>query len=73
VPIRQFIKGELISAEFNRLNIASARSLRLLGLVDRSDPVSDIVAKKVIDVGTSGLTDPQKIADAVASHFLKTA
>jgi hypothetical protein len=73
VPIRQFIKGELISAEFNRLNIASARSLRLLELVDRSDPVSDIVAKKVVDVGTSGLTDPQKIADAVASHFLKTA
>jgi hypothetical protein len=73
MPIRQFIRGELTSAEFNRLNVAYARSLRLLDLTDRNDPVSDIVAKKVVDVGTSGLTDPEEIAKAVVSHFLKTA
>jgi hypothetical protein len=69
MPIRQFIT----SAEINRLNVAYARSLRLLDLTDRNDPVSDIVAKKVVDVGTSGLTDPEEIAKAVVSHFLKTA
>jgi hypothetical protein len=40
------------SAEINRLNIAYAKTLRMLDLVDRFDPVTEIVAKKVINVGT---------------------
>jgi hypothetical protein len=43
----------------------------MLELVDRRDPVTEMVAKKVIDVGTSGVTDPQEIADIAASHFRK--
>ena len=43
----------------------------MLDLIDRSDPVTEIVAKKVLEVGTSGVTDPQEIADAVVSHFRK--
>ena len=43
----------------------------MLELVDRRDPVTEMVAKKVIDVGTSGVTDPQEIAEAVVNHFRK--
>jgi hypothetical protein len=43
----------------------------MLDLVDRNDPITDLVAEKVIDVGTSSVTDPKEIADAVVSHFLK--
>jgi hypothetical protein len=71
MPIRQFIKVEMESAEIKRLNIAYAKALRMLDLVDRSDPITELVAKKVIEVGTSGVTDPQEIADTVVSHFRK--
>ena len=43
----------------------------MLELVDRRDPVTEMVAKKVIEVGTSGVTDPQEIAEMVVSHFRK--
>ena len=71
MPIGQFIKGELGSAEINRLDVAFATTLRMLDLTEHDDPISDIVAKKVVDVGTSGVTDPQEIADAVIGYFLK--
>ena len=57
------------SADINRLNVAYAKALRMLDLIDRSDPITEIVAQRVIEAGTSGVTDPQEIADAVVSHF----
>ena len=72
MPIGQFIKGELGSAEVKRLDVAYATTLRMLDLTEHDDPISDIVAEKVVDVGTSGVTDPQDIADAVVGYFLKT-
>jgi hypothetical protein len=71
MPIRRYITVEMESAEIKRLNSAYAKALRMLDLVDRSNPVTEIVANKVIEVGTSGVTDPQEIAEAVVSHFRK--
>ena len=71
MPIRRYITVEMESAEIKRLNSAYAKALRMLDLVDRSDPVTEIVANKVIEVGTSGVTDPQEIAEMVVSHFRK--
>ena len=71
MPIRQYIKVEMGSADINRLNVAYAKALRMLDLIDRSDPITEIVAQRVIEAGTSGVTDPQEIADAVVSHFRK--
>ena len=71
VPIRQYIKVEMGSADINRLNVAYAKALRMLDLIDRSDPVTEIVAKKVLEVGTSGVTNPQEIAEIVVSNFRK--
>jgi hypothetical protein len=71
MPIRQYIKVEMGSADINRLNVAYAKALRMLDLVDRSDPIAGIVAKKVIEVATSGVTDPREIAEIVVSHFRK--
>jgi hypothetical protein len=63
MPIRPFIKTELDSAEIARLNAAYAKALHALGLVDRNDPITDIVARKIVELGTSGVSDPQEIAD----------
>ncbi len=43
----------------------------MLELVDRSDPVTKMVAEKVIEIGTSRVTTPQQIADTVVSDFCK--
>ena len=71
MPIRQFINGDIGSADINRLNIAYAKALRMLHLIDRNDPVTEMVAKKVVEVGTSGVTDPQEIAVIVVKSFGK--
>ena len=70
MPIRKYIKVEMESAEVERLNVAYAKVLRMLNLVDRHDPFAEIVAREVIDVGqSSGVTDAQDVADTVVRHF----
>jgi hypothetical protein len=69
MPIRHFINGGMGQAEIERLNIAFAKALRMLDLVDRSDPSTKMIGEKIVDVGTSGITDPQDIAEIVVSHF----
>ena len=71
MPIRHFINGDMGQAEIERLTIAFAKALRMLDLVDRSDPITKMIGEKIVDVGTSGITDPQDIAEIVVSHFRK--
>ncbi len=72
MPIREIIKGDVGSAEIERLNTAYDDVLRKLDLVDRDDPVTKVIGEKVVEVGTSGVTDPSEIAEIVVKHFLKT-
>jgi hypothetical protein len=39
-----------------------SRSLRALGLKDRSDPITQLVAEKIIAVGRLGIEDPAEIS-----------
>jgi hypothetical protein len=48
--------------EIRRLTTAYEQALRGLGLVDRDDPLSEIVAKKVIKIAQGGVRDPADIA-----------
>ena len=53
--------------EIRRMTTAYEDALRVLGLVDRTDPVTEIVAKKVIEIAQTGERDPFRIrARAVA-------
>jgi hypothetical protein len=36
-------------------------------LVDRDDPITDIVAKKVVEIGMDGVRNPAMIAEAVVN------
>jgi hypothetical protein len=40
---------------------AYEQTLRELGLKDRSDPLTEIVAKKVIEIRQTGIRDPAQI------------
>ncbi len=52
----------LSQEEVGRLNDAYERALHSLHLVDRNDPITEIVAKKIIEIGQTGLSDPVQIS-----------
>jgi hypothetical protein len=63
MPLTRLLKGTAFGPdEIRILNEAYKSALRSLSLVDRNDPLTEIVARKVIDLGRSGLTDPAQIA-----------
>jgi hypothetical protein len=43
------------------LTTAYDAALQLLRLTDRTDPVTEIIAKKIIEIARSGERDPSKI------------
>ena len=45
-----------------RLNTAYRDVLRSLHLVDRNDPIAEIVAKAVIEIGATGVREPSEIS-----------
>src|SRR5437588_316329 len=48
--------------DIDRLVTAYEKALRALGLSDRGDPMTLIVAKAVIDIGQTGVRDPAQIS-----------
>ena len=48
--------------QVERLNRAYTYALASLHLVDRNDPIVDIVAKKISEVGATGISDPKQIS-----------
>jgi hypothetical protein len=49
--------------EIERMTTAYADALRVLGLVDRTDGITEIVAKKVIEIAQTGERDPLRIRE----------
>jgi hypothetical protein len=63
MPInRSLVGSKLTPEEIERLDGAFTFTLRSLSLVDRGDPLCEIVAKKVIEIGESGVLDPAEIS-----------
>ncbi|OKO87557.1 hypothetical protein AC629_13450 [Bradyrhizobium sp. NAS80.1] len=62
MPIRRLLRdSKLTPQEIDRLDEAYAFALRSLDLVDRNDPLTEIVARKIIEIGAS-VHDPAEIA-----------
>ena len=47
--------------EIERMTTAYEDALRVLGLSDRADPLTEILAKKIIEIAQTGERDPAKI------------
>jgi hypothetical protein len=63
MPInRLFEEGKIKPEEVERLNRAFTFTLQRLYLVDRNDPVCEIVARKVIEIDRAGTHDPDEIS-----------
>jgi hypothetical protein len=70
MPInRLFREGRIKPEEFERLDRAFSFTLKRLHLVDRNDPVCDIVARKVLDIDAAGTHEPEEIARLAAQEF----
>ena len=65
MPINRFLAESMLEPDqVERLNKAYTFALRSLDLVDRNDPIVDIVAKKIIEVAaTTGSRDPKVISN----------
>jgi len=48
--------------DISRLAAAYEATLQALGLADRNDPITELVARKIIEIGQTGVRDPQQIS-----------
>ena len=70
MPINRLLQNsKLEPAEREVLNLAFIRALRLLHLKDRSDPICEIVARKIIEIGATGAGDPVVISEIAARQL----
>ena len=63
MPIQRLLQDLEIEAEaVTRLVHAYEETLHALRLVDRTDPITDLVARKVIEIGRAGGRDAAEIS-----------
>lgn len=69
MPIDRLLKDSKLEPEqIARLNAAYSYALRSLSLVDRNDPLTEMIARKIIEVGAAE-TDPAKISQIAVLYF----
>jgi hypothetical protein len=56
--------------EIKVLAEAYERTLRKLSLVDRNDPITEMVAKKIVEMGQRGVRDPKQLAELAIKELL---
>jgi hypothetical protein len=63
MPLSRLLKdSELTTPDIERLNKAYTFALRSLSLVDRNDPLTEIIGRKIIEIGAN-VHDPAEIAE----------
>ncbi|OSJ22119.1 hypothetical protein BSZ19_46880 [Bradyrhizobium japonicum] len=63
MPIYRLLQNKPLGPEeISRLTAAYEQALQGIGLVDRNDPIAEMIAKKIIEIGQTGVRDPADIA-----------
>jgi hypothetical protein len=66
MAIYGYLQNSGFDPETIRVMTAAYESAReRLGLVDRSDPLTQLVAKKVIEIAQTGVRDPDQLCERV--------
>ena len=55
--------------QISRLSEAYERTLRTLSLVDRNGPLTEMIAKRIIEIGQTGMKDPAQISKLAIKDF----
>jgi hypothetical protein len=70
MTIRRLLKdSNLTPEETQRLCLAYKSALRSLHLVDRNDPIAELVAKKIIEIRIAGVRDPAEICKVAVKRL----
>jgi hypothetical protein len=48
--------------EIDRLTTVYEQTLRALSLKDRNDPLTQLIARKILEIGQTGIEDPAEIS-----------
>ena len=69
MPITPFLKSRVFEPEVTRaMGIAFENTCKSIKLLDRSDPLNEIIAMRIIALASSGEHDPDRLyADALAA------
>lgn len=63
MPIYRLLQNMPMGPEdIRRLTTAFEQALRTLGIVDRGDPLAELVARKIIEIAQSGVREPAEIS-----------
>jgi hypothetical protein len=63
MAIYRILQNSPLSPEdISRLTAAYEATLKALDLTDRSDPITELVARKIIEIGQTGVRDPLEIS-----------
>ena len=49
--------------QISRLSEAYEQTLKALSLKDRNDPLTELIAKKIIEIGQIGVKEPAQISE----------
>lgn len=65
VPIREYLaaNSSFGPEDLNRIGEAFSAALSKLGLKDRSDPMVEVVARRIIRAAMAGERDPSKLTE----------
>lgn len=70
MPINRLLKDSgRTPKEIEVLNKAFDLALRLLSVLDRDDPLCMMVARKIIEVRATGISEPRKIAELAVGRM----
>jgi hypothetical protein len=70
MPINRLLKNSKLGVEeIEKLSCAYSYALRSLSLVDRNDPLSEMLARKIIEIGATGISDPVEISKIAVRKF----
>ena len=70
MPINRLLADSKLGPdEIENLNRAFKQALRALHLVDRNDPLAEIVARKIVEIGATGIGDATEIVDVAVKQL----
>lgn len=74
MPITPYLSEGSFDPEATRaMGVAFATACQSLGLADTADPMTKIIALKIIEAATAGERDPAKLHEAVMLWAAKAA
>ena len=70
MPILRLFQNGLIAADdVANLVAAYEETLRAFRLIDRTDPITELIALKVVEIGQTGVRDPGEISRLAIKAF----